>query len=346
MRNLIKRALVACVIVATAMTGAPSVAGDTDPLSLPMGSAPTLPWYDDGTQEFHFGETVLPSPATDVMLGVRLTDTGILIDDGKQRLVHLTASGETRVVLSRGGGGYIADWAVRTGTYAGRQVAASVGRSGVRYLEVRKISDGSLVRRTRLQNHVALHGFHSKRVWYGPSRWDPFVAHTFNVATGQRVFSVVRTPSEYNYVNVRLNALGVTLSSQGGVRFRPLTGNAFPAWSRADFRVMSVSPDRAFVLTAPTPFDEEFDSDPTQLQIRNARTGALVRKLPYYYWVEQSYAWEDNDTVILSARHHIDSDFEDYVTVRTDIDGTQERIIDGTHGGKLDGPDIEFPTRR
>ena len=309
-----------------------------DPLSLPRGPDTLVPWYERNTRTVHFGTRVLRSPTAPV-LDIHNTSTGVLLR-GRDRLVALTRAGRVQVVARTT---KPTAWGeqIRTGSWAGRQVAFEVDRAGKHYLVVRRVADGSLVRRARFARPIQVLGFHDGRVWYR----DRTRELTFNVANGRTRRAPVAIPSAAReHISLSTNLLALTpRAGTALVRVRPLLEPWFRAWSRADYKVLSSGPDGRYLVVA-TLYDDVFDSR-TTLRIRDSRTGALVRTLPGYY-ADGNIAWEDNETVLLPALHwDDDAELEDaeIVTVRTHIEtGAQERVGAGTSGDLNRGYRVMF----
>jgi hypothetical protein len=322
---------------------APAQAADY-PMDLPQGPDTTVPWYDKDAHVFHIDGAVVPSPVDSVRRH-RTTSTGVLMEAGvgnETRLVSLDAAGRSRVVTTSTP--RIWSWNVRTGSWAGRQVAAMVKRNGRWVIEARRIADSSLVRRTAPGgSSFELLGFHDTKVWYQKGER----AYIWDVATGRRT-SMALPDAEWRYVDVRLN-LVARPSDQSVLRVRPLTGHRFRPWSRRGRVVVDMSPDGRYLVTS-QPYDRELDPASLALEIRNARTGVVLRTLAGWYDYGNC-TWEDSTTLLAPAHWPRPEDEATgdvaVVTVRSDIlTGAQERVGDGISGTLQDGPTVLFPVRR
>lgn len=348
-------ALIASALVLQLPSG-PAQAAD-DPLDLPQGPATSVPFYDRETDTFHLGGAVLPSPVARMARNavIRTTSSGIVIDRGDHRLVTLEPDGSSHVIAAQ-----VAErgWRVRTGSRAGRQVAMFHRRAGIGYVEVRRTTDGSLVRRTEVgRGAKEILGFNGRKVWYAAPEYVDRTSRVtvLDIGSGRRIVKVLpsgRTPVHRDYVSVRLNLFGWVpygpAEQANPVWVAPLTGHRFGRWRTDESRLLSASPDGRYVVTA-TGYDEDDYPDAVTVKIRNARTGRLLRTLPGDYGTSWAVTWEDSRTVLLPEAHHEEGDefFPNLVTVRTDIlTGAQERVDDGWAGVIGDEPERVYPSER
>ncbi len=276
-------AVVAALLLTPTAAHAAAVTTSVDVDTIPRGRDLAVAWIDRADRTVHSAGAVIPTGLEQPPSSFRSVTGGFLVSDD-HRLFHLSTGG-TKTDL-----GAANRYAVRTGRYAGTQFVIERQVANGWRLEVRRSSDLSLVRGRTFSSFALKMDFHDGVVWLKNGKW------LFNTNEYVRVDKLVRGRAEE--IEARVNSFAGR-ASDGALVVAPLYGAPWAPWrTRAGCYcyVRGWSPDGRFLVLNFPHNDDGFDD---QLQVRNARTGALVAR--FYGTFNGGVKWEDPTHFLVPA---------------------------------------------